>query len=115
VNDPSPLVGLNYYRLRNVDLDGAEEVSEVVAIEFIPENIPQLFPNPGSGIIGYRLPEGVRTPSRIELRDLSGRLVRSLTATAITGTLDLGGLAPGTYSVVVPALGAGRAARYVVR
>jgi hypothetical protein len=114
VNDPSPVVGLNYYRLRNVDLDGAEELSEVVAIEFIPRNIPQLFPNPGSGTVSFRLPEGVRTPSRLELRDLSGRLVRSMTLTAMTGTLDLGGLAAGTYSVVLPALGEGRAARFIV-
>ncbi len=114
VNDPDPLVGMNYYRLRNVDLDGAEVVSEVVAIEFTPRNIPQLFPNPGSGTVSYRLPEGVRTPCRIELRDLSGRLVLSLMATAISGTMELGGLAPGTYSVVLPALGDGRAARFVV-
>jgi hypothetical protein len=114
VNDPSPVTGMNYYRLRNVDLDGAEEVSEVVAIEFIPKNIPQLFPNPGSGTVNYRLPEGVRTPSRLELRDLSGRLVRSIVVTSLTGTLDLSGLAPGTYSVALPASGEGRAARFVV-
>ena len=97
-----------------MDLDAAEEVSGTVAIEFIPKNIPQLFPNPGSGTVSFRLPDGVRTPAQLELRDLSGRVVRSLTVTAITGTLDLGGLARGTYSVVLPALGEGRGARYVV-
>ena len=114
VNDPSPIVGINYYRLRSVDHNGAEEVSEVVAIAFVPKNIPHLYPNPGSGTVSYRLPESVRTPCRIELRDLSGRLVRSIAVTSGTGTLDLGALAPGTYSVALPSLGADRAARFIV-
>jgi len=100
--------------LRSVDHDGAEEVSEVVAIAFVPKNIPHLYPNPGSGTVSYRLPESVRTPCRIELRDLSGRLVRSISVTSGTGTLDLGALAPGTYSVALPSLGADRAARFIV-
>lgn len=112
--DPAPLHGTNYYRLRSVDIDGAEEVSAMINVEFSPRNILYLFPNPGSGTISYRLPEGVKPPARIDVFDLSGRMVKSMVATSETGTMDIADLKAGSYSVLLPTLGAGRAIRLVV-
>ncbi len=46
--DPSPYMGVNYYRLRMVDLDGSHEYSETVAVEFHLLNPAafEVWPNP---------------------------------------------------------------------
>ena len=47
--DLTPLVGINYYRLRQTDLDGSTEYSKIIAVKIEPEQ-PQIwvFENPTS-------------------------------------------------------------------
>ncbi|MCA0228885.1 MAG: hypothetical protein LCH91_00380 [Bacteroidetes bacterium] len=47
--DLTPLVGINYYRLRQTDLDGSTEFSKIIAVKIEPEQ-PQIwvFENPTS-------------------------------------------------------------------
>jgi hypothetical protein len=49
-SDKKPTAGLNYYRLRQVDLDGAHAYSLTVAIDFFTKNI-QIFPNPVTDVL----------------------------------------------------------------
>lgn len=46
--DAEPLIGTNYYRLKQVDIDGAFEYSNVVSANFaqIAESMISVFPNP---------------------------------------------------------------------
>lgn len=46
--DFSPYPGVNYYRLKQVDLDGSFTYSKTISIFFNPENSVQIFPNPAS-------------------------------------------------------------------
>lgn len=45
--DLSPLIGTNYYRLRQIDLDGAEQLYRPVSVQ-ISTDVLQVFPNPTS-------------------------------------------------------------------
>lgn len=45
-NDKKPLNGRNYYRLKQVDLNGAELFSEIIYSDFEPTNNLDVFPNP---------------------------------------------------------------------
>lgn len=112
IRDDQPIPGMNFYRLRQVDLDGTEEISEVIALESSPEDLLRLFPNPGSGSIQYRLPEHSRLPVQLEVRDLSNRIAKLLVVGSPAGTLDLSGLVAGSYAVVIP--GSGRATQLVI-
>ncbi|MCH6232700.1 T9SS type A sorting domain-containing protein [Cognataquiflexum rubidum] len=44
--DNSPMVGPNYYRLRQLDFDGKEEYTSVIKVDFIPDWEIHLYPNP---------------------------------------------------------------------
>ena len=77
--DSSPMAGINYYRLKQVDLDGSFEYSQVKSVQMIHSiNREILFhPNPANNkvhIIG-------QLPDRFfaTLTDVTGNLVREMT------------------------------------
>ena len=60
-------------------------------------NSLNVYPNPSSAYINIEASEG----SRLQLRDIQGRILQSATATAGISQLDLTAYAPGTYIVEV--------------
>jgi trimeric autotransporter adhesin len=53
--DPSPLHGLNYYRLKQVDVDGKYAYSATVTVNFVATNVLNVYPNPVANTIEIRL------------------------------------------------------------
>ena len=49
--DTYPFGGINYYRLKQVDFDGAFEYSNVISVDLLKVDNIQLYPNPTSGQI----------------------------------------------------------------
>lgn len=48
--DDKPSEGINHYRLRIINRDGNEEKSDVLSLEFVPQNITfKIYPNPSPG------------------------------------------------------------------
>jgi hypothetical protein len=47
--DTMPFDGVNYYRLKSVDLDGAFELSKIVAVSFTSDDKILVSPNPADG------------------------------------------------------------------
>jgi len=95
-----------FYRLRQVDVDGTESLSDVVSVRLTPTRLELLpsAPNPfvQAARLRYRLPDPARV--RLEVFDLLGRRV----ATLVNGErpagphevqLDGSRLAAGTYFV----------------
>ena len=90
--DTRPLSGVSYYRLHQVDRDGKEAYSSVVAVRFdeqAPSAAPTLlaYPNPASGQ-GFRLVATNlgATGGTVQVFDNVGRLV--LTQVAATGSAE---------------------------
>ena len=73
--DSNPFLGINYYRLKQIDFDEAYEYSRVVAIKYHdPEKVIQVFPNPFSGSqLNFHLTSKVQS---VYLFDLRGQLIR---------------------------------------
>lgn len=106
--DEKPHFGLNYYRLRQVDYDGAFEYSNVVAVEVEgkPGGGISVFPNPAAGQVEVGLPADlVDKALDITIRDLSGRVVlrQQQPAGERFVQLPLDGVPPGYYTVNVQA------------
>lgn len=74
--DPNPFSGINYYRLKQVDYDGAFEYSKVIAIEYnTSEKGIQVFPNPSNSLINIRIDNPRSQRIKIRITDNSGRSI----------------------------------------
>ncbi|WP_210463880.1 Ig-like domain-containing protein [Rufibacter roseolus] len=115
--DRSPLAGTAYYRLRQVDTDGKEELSKVVAVKAAKEALLSLSarPNPtqGKAILVMGRPQA--GPAILTLSQANGRVIsRRLLGEGQELALDLSGQAPGMYLAQVETA-AGHAAVRVIR
>lgn len=74
--DQSPIIGVNYYRLKQVDYNGAYSYSETIAINTDRGAGIQIYPNPATDDlfidIGDDLEEGIHT---VLITDVSGKIL----------------------------------------
>lgn len=75
--DPSPYLGLSYYRLSQTDYDGTTEIFPVVSVFFEGKKSFSVGPNPVSGAtIKLKISEmGIYELLELNIVDLQGRLV----------------------------------------
>ena len=96
--DGYPGFGPNYYRLKQVDLDGDYEFSEIVVVEYISAEF-QVFPNPADH---YILIQTEEMDERVfEVFDMSGRKIKSVSTPygQYRIVIDLNDLQAGAYYV----------------
>ena len=103
--DHHPAAGYNYYRLRQVDRDGAEEMTNIVAVYFTERSMA-VFPNPAHGTqLTVQLPDENTAIQRAVLFDLSGKQIQSLSTDNFGGVSNTLTFAdqpmPGTYMLQV--------------
>ena len=96
-NDQKPAGGVNYYRLKQTDLDGTFSYSRIIAVDF-PENHSSIsvFPNPNNGTFSII----AQANAQINILNYKGEIHN-------TGSLrpgdryEVSGLQPGIYLCVV--------------
>lgn len=71
--DASPLVGKNFYRLRQVDINGNSSLTGIVAVSTANITTLGLSPNPVSNILYIEY--DVKNTSRLSVLDLQGRVL----------------------------------------
>ncbi len=97
----SPIVGINYYRLKQVDFDGAFEFSITRAVSAVVNGITyDIYPNPTVGRFTVQA-NGI-VSGQIELRDMAGRVLfeKSLAASSEVD-LDLTTQEAGVYILTI--------------
>ncbi len=74
--DKTPLAATNYYRLKQVDLDGTATYSAVEQVRFDQElSALTVFPNPGTGLFTLNFSEKPIEPVQLRIFNLNGSLV----------------------------------------
>lgn len=75
--DKSPLGGINYYRLKQVDFDGSFELSKITSSFFdAPNGSMNIFPNPANNYININLDNRfINTKTDIYIFNLNGELI----------------------------------------
>lgn len=97
--DRMPSSGVNYYRLKMVDLDGYYEYSQVRRVAFgTASGGFVVYPNPTSGNVSIM---GLSGSETVKVYNSIGLQVTEHTATEGTNSIDLSSFAGGTYQIVI--------------
>lgn len=103
--DTTPLYGINYYRLRQVDADGKSTYHTTIAVEFggkVAQGM-QLFPTQTNENITVSLTASPTTGSILSILDANGKLVKqqNWSTEALQETINVSALSPGVYFITL--------------
>ena len=106
--DATPLSGINYYRLKMVDIDGKFKYSEVRTVLFDGTTVLfDIYPNP---VVGGKLNINLQQynytgKAQLRIADISGRSIQSVNINVVKGSTQIAvpvkSLNTGTYFVTV--------------
>jgi hypothetical protein len=101
--DSFPQTGNNYYRLRQVDINGRATLSDTVVVQFSTgiSNVIKVFPTITSGIIKVQLLNSSDALKEIVLYDITGAISMYYTGNGLLHQLNLSNLANATYILKV--------------
>jgi hypothetical protein len=99
--DIAPLKGINYYRLRQTDIDGRSYLSPVVTVE-MPEfqslSNFKIVPNPvQNGELTLYIPNEDMEQATLEIYNAVGQLIRTQVLTSNQATISVSDLSKGMY------------------
>ncbi|MEP6556134.1 MAG: T9SS type A sorting domain-containing protein [Ferruginibacter sp.] len=92
-NDETPARGVNFYRLKMIDIDGKFKYSKVISINFSSNTSLVVYPNPASDYIRIVTAKKIKA---IEVADVSGRIVKRMNANN-DNRYDINDLQKGVY------------------
>ena len=93
INDPAP--GTTYWRARITLKNSAVVYTDVITVLTSGKNYIVFFPNPllRTGVLNYVLQQGIPTSSRLQLFDITGRLLKDFSE--MPGSIDVSSLQSG--------------------
>jgi hypothetical protein len=94
--DNAPL-STNYYRLKEVDLNGNATYSNILVVKLPQANTLTILQNPVQNLLQLQLNSGSPAPSSLALYDMSGRKLKTLSLPNGLQTINVSNLAIGTY------------------
>ena len=103
--DDNPVTGMNYYRLRMVDNDGAYDYSNTIAIRVDADGIPSfvVFPNPANAVLHFAVVSTHESNGSVSVVDMLGRVLIQQPVVLHDGQntfgLDISHLARASYIV----------------
>jgi Secretion system C-terminal sorting domain len=94
--------GINYYRLKIKDSDGAVKYSDIRKINFAKQSIISVYPVPAKETINITIAGNIiNKPATVKITSMEGRVVYRKVAAALsqTETIDISKLLPGKYII----------------
>ncbi len=103
--DNTPFPGHNYYKVRQVDIDGRISYSQVVDVYFGNETLVTFYPNPVTSNLNIDVNTPNATHSQVKITDATGRIVKIIEVQLQSGNntiqVDMQHLADGMYMVQI--------------
>ena len=101
--DEFPSPNLNYYRLKTIDVDGFEEVSNTIAISGVSREKLSVYPNPVGRKLTIAVPESMLgSYCQITITDALGKMQTSINQMTLKHTvLNTSKLKPGMYFLTI--------------
>lgn len=99
-NDKRPVFGVNYYRLKQVDIDGKYDYSDVVLAEVKSDKII-ISPSRTQDVFRVHLPN--ESAATIKVYNISGQLMLVRDNVSETQEIHIGNFVNGTYFVAITA------------
>ncbi|HRP90477.1 MAG TPA: choice-of-anchor Q domain-containing protein [Edaphocola sp.] len=96
--DAQPLIGTNFYRLKQMDIDGAYEYSPVRLLVFESEKDIKVYPNPANEQITI---DGLQGDETLLFIDELGRTVKIIHCENEVETVSVADFISGTYSILI--------------
>lgn len=96
--DRQPANGENFYRLKQVDLDGKTTYSEVKSVIFETASDIAIYPNPANGQFNIK---GIQATDVLVITNSLGQQVLQQVANGTSVQLNLSGYANGIYDVTI--------------
>jgi hypothetical protein len=92
--DANPSAGTNFYRIRQVDRDGASDLSKVIKLNYKGNGefgfIKRYYPNPAQDRLIIQLANGVREVESLQFSDITGKVLTAIKpAVAADGTINV--------------------------
>ncbi|MCO5247440.1 MAG: T9SS type A sorting domain-containing protein [Chitinophagales bacterium] len=94
--DNLPMIGNNFYRLKQIDFDGKKENSPIRNVIFDEQRDIKIYPNPAKEQISI---SGLQGGETIIIYDLYGRVISQLKTNHSQTTIALGNIGNGTYLI----------------
>jgi len=93
----SPSIGMNYYRIKQVDYDGKYSYSDIASVRYDGSGETNIFPNPATSNVTITTSE----PASIQIFDVYGRVLSKQEIQKGQNTINLGELPSGMLIFVV--------------
>ena len=96
--DEQPNVGVNYYRLKQVDFDGAKTYSRMLAVNFYGSDFVSVYPNPVTNQVSVQFrktaTDASMSVSNMRLYNQNGQMLKEVHSGKM---MALPGITPGVY------------------
>ena len=105
--DETPVLGVNYYRLKQFDLNGEFEYSEVISVNILDDfyDMLSLFPNPTTGLTEVIFNSYSQGQVMLNVIEVDGKTIVNTKLDAVRGgnrfDLDLTNESHGIYVVTI--------------
>ena len=101
IYDNTPMKGINYYRLKQVDKDAKYDYSGIQKAFFNSIYTAQIAPNPAKDFINLYMAKAVNQPTTIQVLNTNGKLVYKTTTTQLYLQINTTAFSKGLYFITV--------------
>lgn len=98
--DELPYGGTSYYRLKQVDRNGAFKYSGIAQVDFTKRSYVNVYPNPATSLVILDASEDYLNAS-VKIVNMLGVEMSSIALSSYTSTLDISSLPSGLYYVII--------------